>query len=261
VVKLEEFFFGVSSGSTKKALEKLAPRKFNIMINYASKVRAVPKNVNKLFVDSGGFSFVYKLNDYPDSPKDYLRFVYRVGADYFANRDYPAHPQVLKKLGITVRESQMRTIENQIRIMELLEDYYPKLKPRFVAVLQGWELEDYLWMLDYMREHGLLTPLIGLGSMVRNDGTPRKYIVAIRKELPRKYRLHGFGIKFSLLKHKEVWDALYSADSLAYHFHVRKNWVKDIPLQKQLEEAIKNWILQFESLKVRHSRQLCLDLP
>jgi len=259
---VEEFYFGIGDGSSKRAIEKLAPRKLNIMINYASKVRAVPRNTERLFVDSGGFSFFYKLNGYPDAPINYLRFVYRVKADYFANRDFPTLPFILERLGMTVREAQMKTIENQITLMGLIEDYYPKLKPKFVAVLQGWTLDDYLFMLDYMREHGLLTKRIGLGSMVRKgkEKALRKYIVAIREELPRKYQLHGFGIKFKMLSFKEVWEALYSVDSLAYKYPVRREWLKGVPVQKKLEMAILEWISKYETLKALHSTQTTLTV-
>lgn len=69
---VELFFFGVGEGSSRKAIESFAPRRFNIMINYASAVRPIPKNVNKLFVDSGGFSFFFKLREYPDPHEKYL---------------------------------------------------------------------------------------------------------------------------------------------------------------------------------------------
>jgi len=258
---VESFFFGVADGSSKLAIENFAPRKFNIMINYASAKRPIPKNTDKLFVDSGGFSFFYKLREYPDGHLDYLRFVYKVKADFFANRDYPNEPQVRKKWGVTVRENQVKTIENQVQIMELMDNYYPKLRPKFVAVLQGWSLDDYLWMLDYMKEHGLLTKHIGLGTMCRRgqEQQIRKYILAIRKELPRKYKLHGFGIKFGVLKHKDVWDALYSADSLAYRYHIKKNWKENISIQEQITEVIKKWLYKLEELEKKHNSQLYWD--
>ena len=256
---VELFFFGVGEGSSKLAIESLAPRRFNIMINYAAKARPIPKNTDRLFVDSGGFSFFYKMREYPDSHLNYLRFVYRVKADFFANRDYPCEPQVRARWGVTARENQLRTIENQVKIMDLLDDYYPKLKPRFVAVLQGWTLDDYLWMLDYMKEHGLLTELIGLGTMCRRgqEKQIRDYIIAIRKELSRKYKLHGFGIKFSVLEYKEVWDALYSADSLAYRYGIDR--VKDPrPIKEQIREQLLKWIANFEYLANVHSKQMQL---
>ena len=257
---MELFFFGVAEGSARKAIESFAPRRFNVMVNYASAVRPIPRNRDKLFVDSGGFSFFFKLREYPDSHLNYLRYVYRVKADYFANRDYPNEPQVRQKWGVTVRENQMKTIENQMKIMDLLDDYYPKLKPKFVAVLQGWELDDYLWMLDYMKEHGLLTDLIGLGTMCRRgqEQQIRKYILTIRKELPRKYKLHGFGIKFGVLKYKDVWDALYSADSLAYRYHIRKNWKEGISIQEQIEQVLSKWVADLDNLFEVHTSQATL---
>lgn len=253
---MQHFFFGVGDGSSKLAIESFAPRKFDIMINYATRVRSVPKNVNKLFIDSGGFSFFFKMKEYPDSYLNYLRFVYRKKADYFANRDYPNEPQVRQKWGVTVRENQLRTIENQVKIMELIDTYYPKLKPRFVAVLQGWFLDDYLWMLDYMKEHGLLTNLIGLGTMCRRgqEKQIREYILAIRKELPRKYKLHGFGLKFGVLRYKDVWESLYSADSMAYRYGIDR--VKDPrPIKEQIKERLQKWINELDRLQYMYKDQ------
>lgn len=252
---MELFFFGIGDGSAKKAIETFT-QKFNIMINYAAKVRTIPRNTDKLFVDSGGFSFFYKLKEYPDSHLEYLHFVYRVKADHFANRDYPCEPEIQKKWGVSVRENQLRTIENQIKLMELIEDYYPSLKKRFVAVLQGWTIDEYLWMLDYMREHGLLTELIGLGTMCRRgqDEQIRRCILTIRENLHKRYKLHGFGIKFSVLKYKDVWGALYSADSLAYRYYIDR--VKDSrPIWLQIRERIERWLSELEKLRKMHTSQ------
>ena len=89
-----------------------------------------------------------------------------------------------------------------------------------VSVVQGWEVHEYLWMLDRMKEQGVLSRLVAIGSVCRRnqDQEIRNVITAIRKNLPRKYRLHAFGVKVNALRFKDVFDALWSADSLAYAF-------------------------------------------
>ncbi|WP_048149010.1 deazapurine DNA modification protein DpdA family protein [Palaeococcus ferrophilus] len=256
---VELFFFGVGEGSSRKAIESFAPRKFNVMINYASAVKPVPKNVNKLFIDSGGYSFFFKLREYPDPHEKYLEFVLKKNADFFANRDYPCEPEVLRQTCRTVMENQLKTIENQIAIQDLIEDQYPELKDRFVAVVQGWTLDDYLRMLDEMKSQGLLTRLIGIGSVCRRgqEKQIRRIITALRAELPRKYGLHAFGVKFSALKYKDVWDALYSADSLAYRYGIDR--VKDPrPIPEQIKESLAKWISRLDALATTHSNQLSL---
>ena len=251
------FFFGVGDGSTKKAFESLAPRKFNIMINYATKARSVPKNTNLLFIDSGGFSFFYRMKEFPIPHEHYLEFVLKKNANFFANRDYPCEPAVREKWGRTVRENQMKTIENQIAIQDLIDDQYPELKKKFVAVLQGWELDDYLWMLDYMKEHGLLTNLIGLGTMCRRgqEVQIRRYILAIRKNLHKKYKLHAFGVKFGVLRYPDVREALWSADSLAYRYGIDK--VKNSkPIWIQIRQKILQWLVLLDSFSDSKQRRL-----
>lgn len=44
---VELFFFGVGEGSSRKAIESFAPRRFNIMINYASAVRPIPEQIRE----------------------------------------------------------------------------------------------------------------------------------------------------------------------------------------------------------------------
>lgn len=258
------FFFGVANGSGKKALETYAPRKVDVLINYASKYRTPPRNAGWLFIDSGGFSFFYRMKEYPDPHERYLEFVLRRVKSgrfeniLFANRDYPCEPEVRKKWGRTVRENQMKTIENQMAIQDLIDDQYPELKEHFVAVLQGWGLDDYLWMLDYMREHGLLTKVIGLGTMCRRGKEPqiRRYILAIREAAPKRVGLHAFGVKFGVLQYPDVRHALHSADSLAYQYGIiRGNNHK--PIWYQYKKVLDGWMHQLNSFDGSRQATLC----
>lgn len=256
---MERFFFGVANGSGKKALEQLG-RPVDVMINYASKYRTAPKNTRWLFIDSGGFSFFFRLSDFPDGHDKYLEFVRRRLDRYenvlFANRDYPCEPEVRKKWGRTVRDNQMKTIQNQIEIMDLIDDQYPELKGHFVAVLQGWDLDDYLWHLDYMKEHGLLTEYLGLGTMCRRgqEKQIRRYILAIRQNAPKWVKLHAFGVKFGVLKYPDVREALYSADSNAYQYLISRNDHR--PIWYRYLKNINDWLSMLDNFHA--SRQTTL---
>jgi len=252
---VKEFYFGCGEGSTKKALEKVVP--VNIMINYASKSRTPPKNRLKLFVDSGGFSFFFKLSDYPTPHRHYLKFVLKKNADFFANRDYPCEPELLKRYKRSVKENQEKTIQNQIEIQDILDSEFPQLKTRFVAVIQGWKVDEYLDMLDRMKEQGLLTKRIAIGSVCRRGKSQeiRRIITEIRKNLPKKYELHAFGVKFSVLQYKDVWDALTSADSLAFRYMIVNNGT---PIWIQVKNKIENWLKKLEYLKKKHENQQIL---
>lgn len=254
---MDEFYFGVADGSAKIAIERL-DYPVNILINYASKVRIIPKNRKKLLIDSGGFSFFFRLQEYQDSCRDYLNFVLKKDADYFANRDYPCEPELLRKNRTTVRENQEKTIRNQIEIMELLDNDFHILKRKFVAVLQGWKVEEYLNMLDLMKEQGLLTKRIGIGSICRRGqiNEIRKIIFSIRKSLPKKYELHAFGTKLTALKFPDVWDSLRSVDSSAYRFMVGYlNGDGEKSISEQIYDRILKWEEKFKKIEKRHKFQ------
>ena len=252
---VREFFFGCADGSTKKAFESTNIE--NVMISYATKNKTAPKTTKKLFVDSGAFSFFFYKNGYNTSHREYLSFVEKKNAYLFANRDFPCEPQLLKKYKTTVKENQKRTINNQIELMDLIDDEFPHLKDKFVAVIQGWQIEEYLYMLDKMKEQGLLTRRIGIGSICRRgqDNEIRKIIFEIRANLPKKYELHAFGVKFSVLKFKDVWDALTSVDSSAFRFLITNNGT---PIWLQIKEKVETWIKKIEKLKEKHEKQKLL---
>jgi len=252
---VKEFFFGCADGSTKKALE-LANIE-NVMISYATKNKTPPKTTKKLFVDSGAFSFFYYKAGYNTSHREYLKFVEKRNAYMFANRDFPCEPELLKKYRRTVKENQEMTMQNQTEIMDLLDKEYDHLKDKFVAVIQGWKVQEYLYMLDRMKERGLLTKRIGIGSVCRRgqDNEIRKIIHEIRANLPKKYELHAFGIKFNVLKFKEVWDALASVDSSAFRFMITNNGT---PIWLQVKKKIERWVEKIEKLKRKHEKQKSL---
>ena len=159
---------------------------------------------------------------------------------------------------MTVAENQERTIENQIELISLIEDEFPSLKNKLVAVLQGWEVDEYIFMLDRLKEQGLLTRRIGIGSICRRHQTRkiRKIINEICEELPSKYELHAFGVKFDVLKYKDVWDALESADSLAFRYHIVRG---KQPIWLQIKSRIEDWLEKLDYLEKKHKGQLTLE--
>jgi len=251
----EEFFFGCGDGSSKLAFEMIKDHKFNIMVNYAAKTKPIPVNRNLLFVDSGGFSFFCREYDYNYDFEKYLQYVLRKDANYFAVPDYPCEPELLKRRNTTVEENQNRTIENQLKIMELIDAQYPELKKRLVCVVQGWKVEDYFNMIEKLREQGLLTNLIGIGSICRRNREKeiRRIILALRNNLSSKYKLHAFGVKFNVLRYKDVWESLYSADSCSYRY-----WISGPEKKERIKQNILKWLRELENLKKLHYSQKTL---
>jgi len=193
-----------------------------ILINHSTQKNTPPKCARVLFVDCGGFSGSLLHNRYTTSDEEYLTFVRKHHADFFALRDYPCEPQILRKHNLTVREQIDRTVDHHLRLLDLYEDYTMSAVP--VPVLQGWKVRDYLCCLDEFNDYGFLSRgYLAIGTLCRRHqvGRIRNIILSIRREIPPYIKLHAFGVKMSVLRSELVTDALYSADSSAMEYAAR----------------------------------------
>ena len=137
--------------------------------------------------------------------------------------DYPCEPVIRQKYCYTPSKAQDMTNKNTI----ILRDKYG-LK-NVMNVVQGWELKDYLENIDKIKEAGLLTERLGIGSICRRGQTKEivRIINAIRKNTPGWVKLHGFGVKISVLKRTEAKFLLNSVDSTAWNMERRYySWSK-----------------------------------
>jgi len=213
------FFFGAASGSSRKALRKLEEP--NVMLNYATKMNEPWDGIERLFIDSGGYSFMKGKGEYGTSDTAYLDFIERHAPAQFALRDYPCEPDVLDAHGRSVREHQRMTTERHVSLLEKLTDREIAAEP--IAVVQGWHRDDYVAHVDALRERGALTDYVGIGSVCRRnqEAEIRRIIVAVRDALPSRVRLHAFGVKSSVLRYPDVRGALASADSQSYEMQAQ----------------------------------------
>ena len=124
--------------------------------------------------------------------------------------DYPCEPSIRQRFGYTITQAQLMTNANTIR----LRDTYGL---PVQSVIQGWRIPDYLNNIDKLKEEGLLTERIGIGSICRRGQTTEinRIIRYIKREMPGWVKLHGFGVKISTLK-TEARYHLTSADSLSW---------------------------------------------
>jgi hypothetical protein len=214
------FYFGAASGSSRKALRKLEEP--NVMLNYATKNNEPWDRIDSLFIDSGGYSFMKGKGEYGTSDTEYLDYIQRHRPEVFALRDYPCEPDVLDEHGRTVREHQQMTTERHASLLEMIEDRDITGQP--LSVLQGWEVPDYVRHLDELRDRGLLTRYVGIGSVCRRhrEAEIREIIKQVASELPPRTDVHAFGVKANVLEFADVRDVLSSADSQSYEF--RKQW-------------------------------------
>jgi hypothetical protein len=123
-------------------------------------------------------------------------------------------PSILERTGLTVAEHQARTVDNFLRLRQILG-------PLVIPVLQGWEPDDYLRCADLYDVAGVeldLETFVGVGSVVRG---PAAITAVLRALDPLELRLHGFGIKGRVLE--VVASMLVSADSTAWSLNARYN--------------------------------------
>jgi len=162
-------------------------------------------------VDSGGYSAMNEYGgDFPWSVREYHNWLQqthkRAPFDWAAIMDLACEPAFDGDM--TVKERQDRTLENTIAHFEL-EPEYPLL-----PVLQGRTVQQWLEYHDRLKDHGIPTEYVGVGTLCRQSST--KQIAKIESQLRAGTNIkamHGFGVKISSFNHGARFE---SADSQAW---------------------------------------------
>jgi hypothetical protein len=193
------------------------------------RVSALPFGDMDWIMDSGAFTEISINGKYTFTPQEYLHYIELHQPKIFFNKDFMCEPSILKKTGMTVKQHQEKTIDNQIKIMNLLENY--NINSVFAGCIQGWEISDYLNHIDMLKQGGLITSKMGVGSVCRRNSKSQilEILQAVKQELPNT-KLHGFGIKTDILKEPLVYKYLDSCDSMAWSFAGRKIKSKPCPV-------------------------------
>jgi len=229
-------YFGTASGSARKALRKIEEP--HIMLSAQSKCGVPWDGIENLFLDSGGYSLMLDRGEHVPTD-DYIDTVIEYDADWFAIQDYPCEPEILDSYGRSVREHQRRTTtaaaENLTRAQERDIDAKP------VAVLQGWETGDYVEHADELREEGLLTEHVGIGSICRRGQTEeiRDIIRAVDAHTPQETKLHAFGAKNEILSEPTIRDILWSADTTAWYY---RNYQERTTVDETWQEMVMQYL-------------------
>lgn len=236
------FYFGAASGSSRKALQQLGEP--NVMLSYATE-NNTPWECEQLFIDSGGYSLMLDTGEHPPAAA-YIDYVENAAPEFFALQDFPCEPAVLDKYGRSVFKHREFSVEYSASVLAEAQDRSLDAEP--VAVLQGWESDDYLRCIDRYEEEGVLTDYVGIGSVCRRhaEADIQDVVLTIRDALPKR-RLHAFGVKQNVLSRPDVLRALDSADSLAYDWSYQREvagpWWHQVALnylrfKKRLYEAV-----------------------
>jgi hypothetical protein len=195
-------------------------------------------------MDSGAFAVILKYGKYPYSPEEYASGIAKWQPDIAWTMDYPCEPSVQKRGSYNSRTAQEMTIDNQIRLLEM--------NTNTQMVVQGWTISDYLANLDKIKEQGLLTEHLGIGSICRRGQTTQiaRIIRAIHNNVPGWVKLHGFGIKVSVLKDTDAKFHLYSADSQSWGYEMRYgDWLKGQYNGKTWKDKVPNLMAYVERVE------------
>lgn len=187
------------------------------------RTRKGPFPVGDWIMDSGAFTEVSTHGRYRHQVTEYAAEIRRWKGNgnllAAVSQDWMCEPFIVQKTGLSVPVHQQLTIERYDAL--LAEDTGVYILP----VLQGFEPSDYV---RHAAMYGArLAPgmWVGVGSVCKRNGDPRAVaavLLAIQRARP-DLRLHGFGLKTTALADPLVRSLLFSADSMAWSFHARKN--------------------------------------
>ena len=247
---LSEFYYGSSWHWPLSYLPRVM-----LSYNMLRKIRTPWKIDTPFMMDSGAFSVILKYGKYPFTPEEYSKGIEKWHPDIAWTMDYPCEPSVQKKGHYDPISAQEMTIDNQIRLLDL--------NANTQMVVQGWTVSDYLENLDRIKDQGLLTERLGIGSVCRRGQNREiaRIIRAIHNNVPSWIKLHGFGIKVSVLKNTDAKFHLYSADSESWDYEIRyadwskrkfngKTWKDKVPNLESYVAKIESMLNPYEPLYV-----------
>lgn len=180
--------------------------------------RSLPEAAAPWALDSGGFSELSMYGEWRTTEAEYAAAVNRYADEigqlaWAAPMDWMCGPSILARTGLGIGVHQQRTVENFLRLREAGLPVIP--------VLQGWELDDYLYCVEMYEREGVelaSEPVVGVGSVV---GREAGGVGAIFRALwGLGIKCHGFGVKRTGLRLYGAY--LESADSMAWSYDARR---------------------------------------
>jgi hypothetical protein len=184
--------------------------------NYLRTIKHPWNNINiPWMMDSGAYSVILKYGKYPYMPEQYAEGIKAWRPDISWTMDYPCEQKVREAGKYTPLTAQDMTIRNQISLLDQGVETQ--------MVVQGYEPDEYLENLDKIKSAGLLTQHLGIGSICRRGQVKEiaRIIRLIHNNVPGWVKLHGFGIKTSVLAQTDARFYLYSADSQSWDYEAR----------------------------------------
>ncbi len=230
---IRHFYWGIAAWRDRSVMKEFRiPNIFISVVNISRFPLRTLDFAERVFVDSGGFQFFTRFNEYPYSPGSYLELIAKDGdiVTHFASMDYPCEPELLEKRNATIEQNIRRTVELAVEMDEIINRVYPFLKEKFVPVIQGWRLDDYMRCIELYEDVGITADYnyFGIGSVCRRNSEKEvaRIVSAIRKRLGGDVKLHAFGTKISNLRVRKFVHSVYSADTSAWNFEAMYTYEK-----------------------------------
>jgi hypothetical protein len=164
-------------------------------------------------MDSAGFTELMKYGTYNISQEEYLECINITNPWFAFCQDWMCEDIILKKTGKTILEHQELTCRNYVDLKKKCN----KIQP----VLQGWSSDDYINHIKMYKNFNVDTnQIFGVGTICkRNTNVQIIYeILSKIKDFSPEIKLHGFGLKITSLKEKQIQSLLMSADSMAWSY-------------------------------------------
>lgn len=255
-------YWGVSSGSSIKALRIASngetvedhdhvvdgaefPAPTHAEISFATRNKNALFPGPRWFIDCGGFTELNRTDDgtYSSDLTAYIEYLVEhldngIDIQYWALRDWPITKDLLRTHGRTERDHQRWTIRDHWRSLNVADEYgllnRDGVEP--IAVLQGEDTAGYLWMLDHLRDNGLLTDHVCIGSIKKMDHHQVQDVAeSVRDALPSKYTLHGLGITKTHLQYAGIREHFDTIDTQAWNKQTSQ-------LPAKLDSVKNSWI-------------------
>lgn len=161
-------------------------------------------------------------------------------------QDFMCEPFTIARTGLSVEEHQRLTVEYYDTLLSVMpasievhdsvrnhahlvarrpqDDNVRNHTPVYIMpVIQGFRVHEYLRHIDLYGDRLHESMWVGVGSVCKrngNIGVVLEVLASIKSKRP-DLRLHGFGLKQTALESSEIWELLYSCDSMAYSYSKR----------------------------------------
>lgn len=185
--------------------------------------RKGPFEVGDWIMDSGAFTEISTHGGYRHSVAEYAaeirRWAWNGRLLAAVAQDWMCEPWIVERTGLSVAEHQRLTVERYDALRaEDTDGIY------IMPVLQGYQPADYVRHVGMYGARLGYGAWVGVGSVCKRNSSPRavEAVLDAIKGVRPDLRLHGFGLKATALRSAFVFDALYSADSMAWSFHARR---------------------------------------